>query len=127
MSLERPSWGLDLDEFREVLGSYLSHCIGVVSEFSEFQVGKIMAGPTASQGVLFELVMEAQGGLSKALVSFQVHNLDLSFRYPEESQFHQGTWWKHLLLPKPPRGAKLPRQNGHFSALVFKDPSRQGL
>ena len=64
----RPSWGLDLDEFREVLGSNLSHYIGVLSEFSEFQVGKIMAVPTASQGVLCQLGMEAQGGLSKALV-----------------------------------------------------------
>ena len=65
MSLERPSWGLDLDEFREVLGSYLSHWIGVVSEFSEFQVDKIMAGPTASQGVLRLLGMKAQGGLRR--------------------------------------------------------------
>ena len=59
MSLVRPSWGLDLDEFREVLGSYLSHWISVLSEFSEFQVGKIRAVPTASQGVLCQLGMEA--------------------------------------------------------------------
>ena len=123
----RPSWGLDLDEFREVLGSYLSHWIGVVSEFSELQVGKVRAVHTSCQCDLCQLGMEAQGGLSKALVSFQVQNLDFGLRYPEESQFHQSTWWKHLFLPKPPRGAKLPRQNGHFSALVFKDLYRQGL
>ena len=105
----------------------MSHWIGVLSEFSELQVGKVRAVHTACQGVLCQLGMEAQGGLSKALVSFQVHNLDLSFRYPEESQFHQGTWWKHLFLPRPPRGAKLPRQNGHLSTLVFKGPCRQGL
>ena len=87
----RPSWGLDLDEFREVLGSYLSHWIGILSEFSELQVGKVRAVHTACQGVLCQLGMEAQGGLSKALVSFQVHNLDLSLKYPVESQFHQGT------------------------------------
>ncbi|XP_063947582.1 uncharacterized protein LOC135152053 [Daucus carota subsp. sativus] len=40
----------------------------IVSEFNEFQLGKIMAVPTASQGVLCQLGMEAQGGLSKALV-----------------------------------------------------------
>ena len=78
----RPSWVLDLDEFREVLGSYLSHWISVLSEFSELQVGKIREVPTASQGVLCQLGSEAQGGLSKALVSFQVHNLDLGLRYP---------------------------------------------
>ena len=77
----RPSWGIDLDEFREVLGSYLSHWIGVGSEFSESQVGKFMAVPTAGQGALCQL----------RLVSFQVHNLDLSLKYPVESQFHQGT------------------------------------
>ena len=99
----------------------MSHWIGVLSEFSELQVGKVRAVHTACQGILCQLGMEAQGGLSKALVSFQGHNLDLSLRYPEESQFHQGTWWKHLFLPKPPRGVKLARQNGHFSALVFKD------
>ena len=87
----RPSWGLDLDDLRRVLGSYLSHCIGVVSEFSESQVVKFMAVPTAEQGALCQLCLEAQGGLSKALVSFQVHNLDLSLKYPLESQFHQGT------------------------------------
>ena len=59
MSLVRPSWGLDLDEFRGVVGSYLSHWIGVLSEYSEFQVGKIRAVPTASQGVLCQLGMEA--------------------------------------------------------------------
>ena len=87
----RPSWGLDLDEFREVLGRYLSQYIGVVSEFSASQVVKFMAVPTAGQGALCQLCLEAQGGLSKALVSFQVHNLDLSLKYPVESQFHQGT------------------------------------
>ena len=92
MSLVRPSWVLDLDDFKEVLGSLLSHCIDVLSEFNEFQVDNIRAVPTASQGVLCQLGMEAQGGLSKALVSFQVHNLDLGLRYPEESQLHQGTW-----------------------------------
>ena len=115
----RPSWGLDLDELREVLGSYLNHWIGVVSEFSEFQVGKFMAVPTAGQGALCQLCLEAQGGLSKALVSLKVQNIDLSLRYSEESQFHQCTWWKHLFLPKPPRGAKLPRQNGHFRYTSF--------
>ena len=89
--MRRPSWGLDLDELREVLGSYLSYWIGVVSEISESQVGKFMAVPTAGQGALCQLCIEAQGGLSKALVSFQVHNLDLSLKYPVESQFHQGT------------------------------------
>ena len=76
MSLVRPSWGLDLDEFREVLGSLLSHWIYVLSEFNEFQVDNIRVVPTASQGVLCQLGMEARGGLSKALVSFQVHNID---------------------------------------------------
>ena len=97
----RPSWGLDLDEFREVLGSLLSHWIGVLGEFSKFLFGKIRAVPTASQGVLCQLGMEVQGGLRKALVSNQLHNLGLGFKYPEESKFHQGTWWKHLFLPRP--------------------------
>ena len=87
----RPSWGLDLVELREVLGSYLSHCIGVVSEFSKSQVVKFMAVPTAEQGALCQLCLEAQGGLSKALMSFQVHNLDLSLTNPVEPLFHQGT------------------------------------
>ena len=87
----RPSWGIDLVELRRVLESYLSHWICLVSEFSEFQVGKFMAVPTAGQGALCQLCLEAQGGLSKALVSFQVHNLYLSLKYPLESQFHQGT------------------------------------
>ena len=55
----RPSWGLDLSEFKEVLGSYLSHWSGRLSEISELQVGKVRAVPTASQGVLCQLGMEA--------------------------------------------------------------------
>ncbi|WOG95148.1 hypothetical protein DCAR_0414451 [Daucus carota subsp. sativus] len=63
VDLESPFWRFLYDDLvlRRVLGSYLSHWIGVVSEFSESQVVKFMAVPTAGQGALCQLCLEAQG------------------------------------------------------------------